>query len=111
MARSKSLRGTLDILVLKALSGDNALSGFAIKQRIKRESGGVLHARDGSLYPALKRMKRAGWIQFYGVTTGRRRARVWELTDKGKKQFSEEKALWTTFSSTVNELLERQWKT
>ena len=109
MARNDSLRGTLDLLVLKALSLNKELSGFAIKQRITMASGGVLPVRDSSLYPALKRMMKAGWTVYYTKSTYRRKAKMWIITEKGEKQLSDEEQQWANFSSTVNGLLNKHW--
>lgn len=107
MAKNESLRGTLDLLVLEALSRDKRLSGFAIKQRIEMASKGMLRVRDSSLYPALARMMRAGWIVSYGESTGRRRARVWLLLKKGEAQFQNEKRSWSKFRFAVEGILRR----
>jgi DNA-binding PadR family transcriptional regulator len=109
MARNESLRGTLNLLILRALSLNEELSGFAIKQRIIRASEGVLVVGDGSLYPALDRMRRAGWVVCYVKRTYRRKARMWIITKKGETQFSAEERLWVSFRSTVNGLLKKKW--
>ena len=74
MAKTDSLQGSLDLLVLKILSRRPRLHGYAIMSAIKDWSGDVLRAEEGSLYPALHRMEEAGWIraQWITKTTGRR---------------------------------------
>ena len=85
MPKPDSLQGRLDLLVLKILSWRPRLHGYAIMTAIKDRSGDVLHAEEGSLYPALHRMEEAGWIRAEWIMkeTGRR-ARIYELTAAGK---------------------------
>src|SRR6202049_3999299 len=95
MARTDSLQGSLDLLVLKILSRRPGLHGYAIMSAIKESSGDVLRADEGSLYPALHRMDEEGWIRAEWVKkeTGRR-ARIYELTAAGKKQLANEESRW-----------------
>ena len=85
MAKTDSLQGSLDLLVLKILSRRPRLHGYAIMSAIADMSGDVLRAEEGSLYPALHRMEEAGWIRAEWIRkdTGRR-ARIYELTAAGK---------------------------
>src|SRR5574340_1073085 len=82
--------GTLILLVLKVLSR-GPLHGYGIAKRIKEMSDDVLQAEEGSLYPALQRMLRNGWVTAEWVQAGpKRRARVYELTPAGRKQLESE---------------------
>src|SRR5215471_7837202 len=95
MAKTDSLQGTMDLLVLKILSRRPRLHGYAIMLAIGEISNDVLRAEEGSLYPALHRMEEAGWIRAEWVKkdTGRR-ARVYEVTADGKKQLAAEEHRW-----------------
>ncbi len=106
MAKTDSLQGSLDLLVLKILSRRPQLHGYAIMSAIKDWSGDVLRAEEGSLYPALHRMEEAGWIRAEWITkdTGRR-ARIYELTAAGKRQLSAEESRWVAVTSAVNRVL------
>ena len=105
-AKTDSLQGSLDLLVLKILSRRPRLHGYAIMSAIKDWSGDVLRAEEGSLYPALHRMEEAGWIRAEWITkdTGRR-ARMYELTAAGKKQLGAEESRWQAVTSAVNRVL------
>jgi PadR family transcriptional regulator len=106
MPKTDSLQGSLDLLVLKILSRRPRLHGYAIMTAIKDCSQDVLHAEEGSLYPALHRMEEAGWIRAEWITkeTGRR-ARLYELTAAGKKQLAAEESRWQAVTSAVNRVL------
>ena len=106
MAKTDSLQGSLDLLVLKVLSRRPRLHGYAIMAAIKEASDDVLRTEEGSLYPALHRMEEAGWIRAEWITkeTGRR-ARLYELTAAGKKQLAAEESRWVTVTSAVNRVL------
>jgi transcriptional regulator len=106
MAKTDSLQGSLDLLVLKILSRRPRLHGYAIMSAIKDWSGEVLRAEEGSLYPALHRMEEAGWIRAEWVTkdTGRR-ARIYALTAAGKRQLGAEESRWQAVTSAVNRVL------
>ena len=106
MAKNDSLRGSLDLLVLKILSRRQGIHGYAIMSAIEEYSGDLLRADEGSLYPALHRMEQDGWIRAEWVTkdTGRR-ARIYELTAAGKKQLANEKSRWHAVTSAVNRVL------
>ena len=106
MPKTDSLQGTLDLLVLKILSGRPHLHGYAIMTAIKDWSSEVLRVEEGSLYPALHRMEEAGWIRAEWITkdTGRR-ARIYELTAAGKKQLDVEESRWQAVTSAVNRVL------
>lgn len=94
MNKTELLQGTLDLLVLKSLSGKPS-HGYAIAQRIQECSDEVLVVEEGSLYPALYRMEAKGWITAeWGKSDNNRRAKFYSLTRSGRKQLQEETALW-----------------
>ncbi|MGH9742674.1 MAG: PadR family transcriptional regulator [Candidatus Acidiferrum sp.] len=107
MAKSDSLQGSLDLLVLKVLSRRPGLHGYAIMSAIQDISGEVLRVEEGSLYPALHRMEEAEWIRAKWVTkeTGRR-ARLYELTPAGKRQLGAEESRWQAVIAAVNRVLQ-----
>src|SRR3954463_1831273 len=103
MAKTDSLQGSLDLLVLKILSRRPNLHGYAIMSAIQDMSGEVLRAEEGSLYPALHRMEEAGWIRAkWVVKENGRRARMYELTPGGRKQLAAEESRWEAVTSAVN---------
>jgi PadR family transcriptional regulator PadR len=106
MAKTDSLQGSMDLLVLKLLSHRPKLHGYAIMTAIQAVSGEILRVEEGSLYPALHRMEEAGWIRAHWVTkdTGRR-ARLYELTAAGKKQLATEESRWHAVTTAVNRVL------
>lgn len=106
MARTDSLQGSLDLLVLKILSRRPRLHGYAIMAAIATASADVLRAEEGSLYPALHRMEEEGWIRAEWIKkdTGRR-ARIYELTAAGKKQLAAEESRWQAVSLAINRVL------
>src|SRR6202167_3434007 len=106
MRKQDTLQGSRDLLVLKILSRQPGLHGYAIMAAIQDMSGEVLRAEEGSLYPALHRMEEAGWIRAEWITKDSgRRARIYELTAAGKKQLSAEESRWQTVTSAVNRVL------
>jgi len=106
MAKTDTLQGSLDLLVLKLLSRRPRLHGYAIMVAIASSSGEVLRVEEGSLYPALYRMEEAGWIRAEWIKkdTGRR-ARVYELTASGKKHLGAEESRWQAVSLAINRVL------
>ena len=106
MAKTDTLQGSLDLLVLKILSRRPRLHGYAIMVAIAATSGEVLRAEEGSLYPALHRMEEAGWIRSEWIKKDSgRRARMYELTATGKKQLAAEESRWQTVSLAINRVL------
>ena len=88
--KNDSLPGSLDMLILKTLSRGK-LHGYAIVQSIQQSSGDELLIEEGSLYPALQRLELNGWIDGeWGLTANNRRARIYKITAKGRKQLVEE---------------------
>ena len=104
--RSELLQGTLEMLVLRTLSLE-PMHGWGIAQRIAQMSGQVFDVNQGSLYPALQRMKRRGWVRSkWRVTENQRRARYYELTRAGEKQLVKEREQWERASGAVNGILD-----
>jgi transcriptional regulator len=99
------LQGTLDLLILKAVSLD-AMHGWGISQRIQQISNGVLEVNQGSLYPALHRLVKRGWLTAsWGTSENNRRARFYRLTATGKRQLATETDTWRRFSGAVDAVL------
>ncbi len=96
------LQGTLDMLVLKALQLE-PMHGWGVTERIGQWSGRELLVNQGSLYPALYRLQRQGWITSEWKTTeNNRRARYYRLTPAGRKQVTVEQREWERLSHAVN---------
>jgi PadR family transcriptional regulator, regulatory protein PadR len=99
------LQGTLEMLVLKALSLE-PMHGWGIGNRIGQLSREVFRVQQGSLYPALQRMLRKGWIRSeWRITENGRRARYYLLTPAGRRQLDKETAMWGRVSAAVNAVL------
>ena len=99
-------QGTLDLLILRAL----ALApqhGWAISERIQQISSDVLRVQQGSLYPALHRLERRGWIKAtWGTSENNRRAKYYELTKSGRQQLEVEKDTWNKLTAAVAQVLD-----
>jgi PadR family transcriptional regulator len=107
MKKTDTMQGSLDLLVLKVLSRQPKLHGYAIMTAIKHISGDVLNAEVGSLYPALHRMEETGWIRAeWAARDAARRTRLYQLTAPGKKQLDAEVTRWRTVSSAINRVLQ-----
>ena len=99
------LQGTLDLLILKAVSLE-PMHGWGIAQRIGQFSSGVLEVNQGSLYPALHRLVKRGWLDAtWGTSENNRKARFYRLSARGRKQLAEETATWRRFSDAVDQVL------
>jgi PadR family transcriptional regulator PadR len=95
------LQGTLDMLILKAVSL-GGLHGYGVLLRLQQLTGGRLQVQQGSLYPALYRLERKGLIvSEWGESENNRKAKLYALTATGRKQLKAETALWNDFSSVV----------
>jgi len=105
-SRSELLQGTLELLILKILSLE-PMHGWGISERIQLLSDEVFLVNQGSLYPALQRMKRKGWISSaWRVTENNRRARYYTLTPAGERQLGKEQEAWTRSSTAVEKILQ-----
>ena len=103
--RTDVLQGTLDLLVLRALSIE-PMHGWGLAQRIEQMSGDVFAIQQGTLYPSLQRMKRKGWVDStWRVTENNRRARYYALTALGRRQLDAERAQWERAAGAVNGVL------
>ena len=95
------LAGTLDMLILRILQG-GPLHGLDIAQRIERQSNAVLLVEQGSLYPALHRLEKRGWISAeWGTSANNRRACYYRLTQPGKRQLRAEASRWDSLVRAV----------
>ncbi len=104
-SRSELLKGTLDMLVLKTLAME-PMHGWGVSERIRQISQDVFQVNQGSLYPALQRLKRNGWIRSqWRVTENNRRARYYTLTAAGRRQLDAERREWERSVSAVNRIL------
>lgn len=103
MAQSfELLRGTLDLLILKALT-TGPYHGLGISRRIEQLTGGTFQVKPGSLFPALHRLEERGWLKAqWGASETNRRARYYELTAMGKKQFAAEVSSWNRIAAAIN---------
>ena len=106
-ARIDLPQGTLDLLILRTLATE-PLHGWAISERLQQVSRAVLQVPQGSLYPALQRLERRGWIDAkWGVSARNRKARFYELTAGGREELGRERRAWRRFTQAVALVLER----
>src|SRR5271168_682635 len=99
-------QGTLDLLILRILALEPQ-HGWAISERVQQVSHNVLQIQQGSLYPALHRLERRGWIKAkWGTSDNNRRAKYYELTSVGKKQLEVETESWKKLTVAVAQILE-----
>ena len=104
--RTELLQGTLDLLILKALS-TASLHGWDIAKRIAVVSNDRLALKQGSLYPALHRLEGRGWIEAeWGVSEAGRSAKFYRLTRAGRRQLEAEKQTWASFAAAVASVLD-----
>ncbi|HVR98492.1 MAG TPA: PadR family transcriptional regulator [Thermoanaerobaculia bacterium] len=102
---SSLLHGTLEALVLKTLI-TGPRHGYAIARWIEEATDELLQIEEGSLYPALYRMERRGWIEAeWGMSELNRRAKLYRLTPKGRKQLDLETEQWARFAAAVSKVL------
>jgi transcriptional regulator len=94
-------QGTLDLLILKAVSSE-PMHGWAISERIRRVSRDALQVPQGSLYPALHRLERRGWLRAeWGTSESNRRAKFYELTRAGRAQLRQETPTWLRHAEAI----------
>lgn len=99
-------QGTLDLLILKTLALGPE-HGWAISERIQQVSNDVLHVKQGSLYPALHRLERRGWIKpQWGMSENNRRAKYYALTRRGRNQLEAESGSWRKLSAAMGQILD-----
>jgi PadR family transcriptional regulator PadR len=100
------LQGTVDLLILKAVSLE-PMHGWGISQRIQQISRGVLEVNQGALYPALHRLEDKGWLDAeWGTSENNRRAKYYEITAAGRRQLAAEVRTWQRYASAVQLLLQ-----
>jgi PadR family transcriptional regulator, regulatory protein PadR len=100
------LRGSIDLLILKALSLES-MHGWGIGARIQQLSKGRLDVNQGSLYPALQRLEHRGDIDSeWRTTENNRRARYYSITAKGRRELGQEVEKWKRFSQTISQIVE-----
>jgi PadR family transcriptional regulator, regulatory protein PadR len=106
MAKSDSLHGALDLLILKVLSMQAPLHGYALLSAIRSSSGEVLRVEEGSLYPALHRLEEEGWIKGSWIKKeSGHRSRVYQMTAPGKKRLASETERWAEVSNAILQVL------
>jgi PadR family transcriptional regulator PadR len=99
-------QGTLDLLILRTLSLE-PLHGWGVSERIQQISSDVLRVQQGSLYPALHRLERRGWIKArWGMSENNRRAKFYELTKAGRRELEIEQDAWLKLTAAVSQILE-----
>ncbi len=107
MTSSKTdlLQGTLDLLILRTLALE-PMHGWGISQRIQQVSGSVLWVNQGSLYPALHRLERRGWVlSTWGASDNNRQAKYYSLTRAGRRQLRGETENWRRVSGAIGKVL------
>ena len=103
--RLEILQGTLDMLILQTLQW-GPQHGYAIGQTIRTDSAESLQIETGSLYPALHRLEKQGWVKSgWGTTEQNQRAKFYRLTPKGKKQLLQERDRWTQLVAAMGTIL------
>lgn len=86
MYSKELLKGTLEVIVLKLLSEQGRMYGYELSQKVKEQTGGKIHLKDGSLYPALHKMTRDGLLTYEEVSIGKRVRKYYKLTTRGEEQ-------------------------
>lgn len=103
---TKDIHGTLDLLILKALSLE-PMHGWAVAQRLEQLSDDALRVGQGSLYPALQRMEEKGWVESeWKATEQNRRAKYYGLTPAGRRALGEEAESWRRYVAMVDQILQ-----
>lgn len=104
-SKPKLFQGSLDLLILKTLTS-GSMHGYSITRHLFETSNEFINVEEGSLYPALHRMARKGWIESsWGTSDSNRRAKFYALTSKGKKQLKVEQAAWVNMNSAISQIL------
>jgi PadR family transcriptional regulator, regulatory protein PadR len=99
-------QGTLDLLILKTIALEPQ-HGWAISERVQQMSSDALQVKQGSLYPALHRLERRGWIKAsWSVTENNRQAKYYELTRRGRKQLEAQTDSWRRLTAAVGQILD-----
>jgi transcriptional regulator len=104
--KSDLLQGTLDMLILKIVAL-GPVHGYGISQRIRQISKEVLQVQQGSLYPALHRLEKRGWLEAdWGESDNGRQAKFYRLSTKGRKQLAAEESNWRRLSDAVSLIMQ-----
>jgi PadR family transcriptional regulator, regulatory protein PadR len=104
--RASLLQGTLDLLILKALS-TGELHGLGVSRRIEQITGGTFSVQPGSLFPALHRLEESGWLtSVWEASENNRRAKFYKLTKSGRRQFGEAAEQWNRIAVAMAKALE-----
>jgi transcriptional regulator len=104
--RSDVLQGTLDLIVLRSLDLHGEMHGYGLARHIETVSGELLRMNQGTLYPALLRLKQAGHVRSrWGTSENNRRARYYGLTPAGRRRLARERDGWERMSAAINLLL------
>jgi len=105
-AQTRLLQGTLDLLILKALTLGE-MHGLGVARRVAQLTEGTFEVKPGSLFPSLHRMEEAGWLDsVWGQSENNRRAKYYRLTRSGRRQLKEEVTQWSRISSAIATALE-----
>ena len=106
LEKADLLQGTLDLLILKVVAL-GPIHGYGISQRIRQISAEVLQVQQGSLYPALHRLQKRGWIEAdWGESDNGRQAKFYRLSAQGRSQLADEERTWNRLSKAVSLILE-----
>lgn len=99
-------QGTLDLLILKTLALE-PMHGWAISERLQQISSDALQVQQGSMYPALHRLERRGWVRaHWAISENNRRARYYRLTAAGRRRLEDEAAAWRRLAAVVGLVLD-----
>jgi len=105
--KADALRGHLDALLLAVLD-DGPRHGYAVIEALQVRSGGALTLPTGTVYPALRRLERAGYVESDWSTVGGRERRTYRLTPEGRKTLAAERSTWQEFTTTIGAFLSPQ---
>ncbi|MBZ4412502.1 PadR family transcriptional regulator [Myxococcus sp. XM-1-1-1] len=104
--QTELLQGTLDMLILKTLTG-GPMHGYSVASWLQRTTDDALRVEEGSLYPALHRMTKRGWVKAdWGVSENNRRAKFYTLTAEGRRQLAQEASSWERMTEAVSKVLQ-----
>ncbi|HEX4682027.1 MAG TPA: PadR family transcriptional regulator [Gemmatimonadaceae bacterium] len=105
MADIEILRGTLDVILLRALA-NGPMHGYAVTSWIRARTGDAMTIEEGALYPALHRLQRNGWVESeWGYSENNRKARYYKLTATGRGRLREETRRWDAYAELVSRIL------
>lgn len=105
-AKLDLLQGTLDLMVLQTLDAMGPLHGYGIARRIEQISGDAVLLNQGTIYASLVRLQQKGWISAeWGISDNNRKAKFYEITNRGRKQLSADAAYWQRVASVMGRVL------